>query len=176
MSEPSFQAVLSLSEVRSRIFAVIVAMVHDYDLAEDLFQETIAEVLRSESRFDPTQSFAPWACGIARNVVRQHWRRAKNAPATGVCELLSELAEIVEDAEDDRWRSERRSLRRCFQRLPDRMQQLLILRYGHNLKGKQLAESTTVRAGSIRTTLSRLRSQLSECVRLQSLDAEAGEA
>lgn len=174
MNDQSFQTVLSLSEVRSRIFAVIVAMVHDYDLAEDLFQETIGEVLKSESRFEPTQSFAPWACGIARNVVRQHWRRAKNAPTTGVCELLSELAEIVEDAEDERWRTERRSLRRCFQRLPDRMQQLLILRYGHNLKGKQLAASTSIKAGSIRTTLARLRAQLSECIRVQWLKTEIG--
>ena len=108
MEHDTIYTFLSLTENRSRILAVIVAMVQDFDLAEDLFQETVSEILKSESQFNPGRSFAPWACGIARNIVRQHWRRQENAPTNGVCDLLSELASVVEEGDDELWRHERR--------------------------------------------------------------------
>lgn len=172
MDKHSLHTVLNLTDNRSRIFAVIVAMVQDFDLAEELFQESIIEILKSESRYDPTRSFMPWACGIARNVVKQHWRRQKNAPTNGVCDLLSELATVVEESDSESWKTERRALRSCFQRLPQRMQRLLMLRYGHNLKGKELADSASIRIGSLRTTLSRLRKQLQACIQLRTLENE----
>ena len=161
----NFQSFLSITENRSRILAVILAMVHDFDIAEDLFQETVLEILKSEDRFDPTRSFAIWSCGIAKNVVRQYWRRQKQAPASGITDMIADLALISAEGDDDLWRHERLALRRCFQKLPERMQKLLILRYGHNFKGQELAESAAFRIGSIRTTLSRLRRQLRQCIK-----------
>ncbi|MEM6777961.1 MAG: sigma-70 family RNA polymerase sigma factor [Planctomycetota bacterium] len=176
MDSPSIHTCLSLTEHRSRIFAVVVSMVQDYDLAEDLFQETISEILRSESTFDSSRGFVSWSCGVARNVVRQHWRRQQNAPTNGVCDLLSEFALVVEEADDDVWKRERRALRSCFQQLPHRMQKLLMFRYGHNVKGKALADAVDIRLGSIRTTLARLRKQLRSCIRSRSLDLPTNEA
>lgn len=176
MDSRSIHACLSLTEHRSRIFAVVVSMVQDYDLAEELFQETISEILRSESTFDSSRGFVSWSCGIARNVVRQHWRRQQNAPTNSVCEMLTEFAAVVEEPDDEVWRRERRALRSCFQQLPQRMQQLLMFRYGHNIKGKALADAADIRLGSIRTTLARLRKQMRECIRLRSLDLPTSEA
>ncbi len=65
-----FQSFLRVTENRSKILAMIVAMVQDFELAEDLFQETVLEILMSEAHFDPKRSFPAWACGIAKNVVR----------------------------------------------------------------------------------------------------------
>lgn len=164
MNNPSITTFLTTTENRSRILAVIVAMVHDFELAEDLFQETVVEILKCQDRFDPSRSFVPWACGIARNVVLQHWRRQAKMPTSGMCDLISELAMISAEEDDDRWRRERVALRRCVQSLPERMQKLLLLRYGHNLKGQALAASTDLRSGAIRTTLARLRGQLRQCI------------
>ncbi|MEM9646140.1 MAG: sigma factor-like helix-turn-helix DNA-binding protein, partial [Planctomycetota bacterium] len=99
-------------------------------------------------------------------------RRQKNSPTSSVCELLSELSTVVQEGEDELWKGERRALRSCLQRLPDRMQRLLMLRYGHNLKGKDLADSASIRVGSLRTTLARLRKQLQDCVRAATLESE----
>ncbi|WP_145288469.1 sigma-70 family RNA polymerase sigma factor [Pirellulimonas nuda] len=164
MDDRSIAALLTISENRSRILAVIVSMVGDFEAAEDLFQEAVLEILKSEQRYDPTRSFVPWACGVARNVVLEHWRRQAKMPSSGLSELIAELAMIVAEGEEDVWRRERVALRGCVQRLPDRMQKLLLLRYGHNLKGQALAESAAVRVGSLRTTLARLRSKLRECI------------
>ena len=162
-----FQSFLSITENRSRILAMIVAMVHDFEVAEDLFQETVLEILKSEDQFDPLRSFTPWACGVAKNVVRRYWRRQKQQPTRGVSDLVADLAQVSAEAADDLWRHERVALRRCLQKLPARMQQLLLLRYAHNCKGRELAERAAYRQGSIRTTLARLRRQLRQCIQVQ---------
>jgi len=162
-----FQSLLCITENRCRILAMIVAMVHDFEVAEDLFQETVLEILKSESQFDPTRRFTPWACGIARNVVRRYWRQCKRAPASGMADLVADLALVSTEGDDDLWRQERRALRRCLGKLPDRMRRLLLLRYGHNFKGRELAQRAAYRAGSIRTTLARLRGQLRQCIQMQ---------
>ncbi|SMP61477.1 RNA polymerase, sigma subunit, ECF family [Neorhodopirellula lusitana] len=164
MNDDSMTAFLTNSENRSRIMAMIVAMVRDFELADDLFQETVIEILKNKHRYDATRSFVPWACGIARNVVLQHWRRQTNAPTSGLTNIIADLAMISAEGDDEVWRRERTALRGCVQRLPDRMQNLLLLRYGHNVKGMALAKSANIRQGSIRTTLTRLRAQLRQCI------------
>lgn len=162
-----FQSFLSITENRSKILAMIVTMVQDFELAEDLFQETVLEILKSEAHFDPTRSFPAWACGIAKNVVRRYWREKKKAPQSGVSELLADLAEAAVETDTEIWRQERIALRRCLQKVPPRMRRLLMLRYGHNFRGRELAERTTYRQGAIRTTLARLRRELRVCIQMQ---------
>lgn len=58
-SRTLLHTILHLKEVRSWIVAVVVAMVQSNGLAEDLFREAITKILKSESKFDPSQSFAP---------------------------------------------------------------------------------------------------------------------
>ena len=163
----SFQSFLSITENRSRILGLIVAMVRDFELAEDLFQEAVLEILKSQEQFDPARSFGPWACGIARNVVRRHWRRQSKDLTASMTEMIEDLAAISTEGDDEKWRHERIALRRCLQKVPDRMRQLLLLRYGHNFKGRELAERAAYRQGSIRTTLARLRRSLRQCINKQ---------
>ncbi len=167
MNDSSFQSFLNITENRSRILAMIVAMVHDFDLAEELFQETVVEILKSEDSFDPTRRFLPWACGVAKNVVQRHWRNQKQMPTSGVDAMLGELAMVAVEGEDELWRGERVALRRCFQKLSPSMQRLLLLRYGQNVRGQQLADQASIRSGSVRTTLARLRCQLRQCIHVQ---------
>ena len=165
--EHEFKAFLDITENRSRILAVIIAMVQDFTVAEDLFQETVLEILKSSHLYDPDRVFLPWACGIARNVVKRHWRRLKKQPVSMAQEALASLAELAVEDEPDLWRQERIALHHCLKKMPDRFQKLFILRYAHNYKGRELSERTDIRTGSIRTTLARLRGKLRHCISLQ---------
>ncbi len=163
--QTDFNSFLSTVENRSKIMAVIVAMVRDFDLAEDLFQQTVLEILRGAGRFDAERDFLPWACGVARNVVRRHWRTAQRQPALATQELLDSLAELALDEQDeDIWQAERAALNRCLDKLPARMRQLFLLRYGHNHKADALARLAEFTPGSMRTTLARLRLKLRQCI------------
>ncbi len=53
----------------------------DEALAEDCLQQTCLEAARSK-RVPPREELEPWLRGIARNVLRHHWRRTKLTPQT----------------------------------------------------------------------------------------------
>ncbi len=163
-NDQDFSSVLSITENRSKILAVIMAMVRDFDVAEDLFQETVLEILKSRDRYEPGRAFVPWACGISKNVVRRYWERENRKPLTMTEESLARLADIAVETDADLWREEQAALERCLEKLPARLNRLFMLRYGHNIKGKELAERAGIRLGSVRTTLSRLRAQLRRCI------------
>lgn len=162
--EHEFEAFLSITENRSRILAVIIAMVQDFAVAEDLFQETVLQILKSSHLYDKDREFLPWACGVARNVVKRHWRRLKKQPVSMAQEVLTSLSELATEDAPDLWREERIALHQCLQKMPDRFQRLFILRYAHNYKGRELSERADIRSGSIRTTLARLRGRLRQCI------------
>ena len=162
-----FSSFLDITENRSRILAVIIAMVRDFDVSEDLFQETVVEILRSKDRFIPGQPFFPWATGISKNVVYRYWKRENRRPLPVTREVLARLAEISTDTEPDLWRKEKVALQECLEELPLRLKKLFILRYGHNVKGESLAERTYIKRGSIRTSLARLRNRLRQCINMR---------
>ena len=59
--------------------------------AEDLAQEVFIVVHRRLVDFDTTRSLKPWLFGIARNVVRDHWRKKKRQPdAKGLVDEASQ--------------------------------------------------------------------------------------
>lgn len=160
-------AYLSITENRSKIMAVIIAMVRDFDLAEDLFQQTVLEILRG-AEFDASRDFLPWASGVARNVVRRHWRSAAKQPTAGSQEWLDVLSRLaVEEQEEDVWQAERAALHVCLNKLPDKMRRLFLLRYGQNCKAEELARQSSFPLGSLRTTLARLRLKMRHCINME---------
>jgi RNA polymerase sigma-70 factor len=163
--QTDFNSFLGITENRSKIMAVIIAMVRDFDLAEDLFQQTVLEILRGADRFDPAREFLPWACGVARNVVRRHWRASERRPTLATQEVLDALAETaLEEQDEDIWQAERAALYRCLDKLPERLRRLFLLRYGQNCKAEKLARLASFTPGSLRTTLARLRLKLRHCI------------
>lgn len=168
MADPQhLDAYLGITENRSKIMAVIVAMVRDFDLAEDLFQQTVLEILRSE-QFDATRDFVPWASGVARNVVRRHWQSAARHPTPVSQEYLEMLGNLaVEEQDEDVWQAERAALYVCLNKLPEKMRRLFLLRYGQNFKAEKLARESSLPVGSLRTTLARLRLKMRHCMNME---------
>jgi RNA polymerase sigma-70 factor len=158
---------LEITRNRAAVMAVIVAMVRDFGNADDIFQDTVQAIIKSADRYDENREFLPWARAIARNMVLQFLRKQKRDPEPMEQERLDYLADIMcEDrATDDVWGEARALLRGCFEKVSSQNQRLLILRYGENLKGARLAQQSGRSEGSLRTTLSRLRSFLKDCIK-----------
>ncbi len=165
MTEQKDKVYLAITQHRSRIMGVIVAMVRDFDAAEDVFQDTVVEILGSADRFDPSRDFLPWANGIARNVVRRYYKTASRGMSPVDVQNLEYLGSLMEeDSEIDAWEDERKALRHCLEKVDSRNRKLLTLRYRKNMKGSRLANRVSLSEKSVRTILFRVRDALRRCI------------
>jgi RNA polymerase sigma-70 factor (ECF subfamily) len=144
--------------------AFIGALVRERGAREDVFREA-AIALRDEfERYDSSRPFGPWARGIAANRLIQLRRRDAHSPIV----FSPETIEAVRDAFDrtDAPAGERAAaLDECLGRLPERSAEVLSLRYSHAAQTASIASQLHISVVAVHQTLSRLRTQLAECVR-----------
>jgi RNA polymerase sigma factor (sigma-70 family) len=59
------------------VFTIIFRMVNDYDVSQELTQETFIKVCLNMRKVKNEKHFRSWMCVIARNIVRDYLRKAK---------------------------------------------------------------------------------------------------
>jgi RNA polymerase sigma-70 factor (ECF subfamily) len=136
-----------LVERRSpRIHAHLARMTGSPDDAEDLLQETWLRVARGARGYQEGRPVRPWLFGIASNLARDlHRRRAVRRQASGT-------------ARPDRARPSVRpfeaiALRDRVQRLPDRLREVLWLRFYEEFSEAEIADALGVPRGTVKSRL-----------------------
>jgi len=71
---------LLLARNQSKLYAYILFVVHDRDLADDVFQETFVKVISrlQEGRYTASGKFSAWLMRIAHNVIMDWYREQKS--------------------------------------------------------------------------------------------------
>ena len=149
MDEDAFR---TFYEKTSRsLFGYLSRVSGERDLAQDLLQEAYCRLLSTDlSVMDEAQTKS-YLFRIATNLLHDHWRRRKSAAA---------LAEVIEAAPPRYGPEAQTDLRSAFGQLKVRERQLLWLAYVEGSSHKEIADSTGLRAGSIRLLLFRARRKL----------------
>ena len=114
--------------------------------ADDLFQETWLRVVRARRRFDPRRRFSTWLFQIANNLCRDRFRRG-GAAARG----HAALAQVPAPAPPDP--SLRIDIARRLSALPERLREVLVLRYYRDLGESEIAELLGIPAGTVKSRL-----------------------
>lgn len=129
--------------------------------ADDVLQETFITIVRKAADFDPQSNFPKWACSIARYKVMEEKRSMGKA-----CGMLSpEAMEALAVSEEAFSRDPRLDqLQHCIKGLPGGMQRLIRLRYQEDHTPAEVAERLGWTPASVYVALSRIRSQLKECI------------
>ena len=72
---------LLLEHNKSKLFSYIYYVVHDEDLANDLFQDTFIKIITKlrNGMYTPTGKFHSWCLRIAHNVIMDSFRIGKNS-------------------------------------------------------------------------------------------------
>jgi len=149
-----------LKRYQSKVFTSIYMLVKDRDLADDIFQETFIKVIQTLRRntYNDEGKFLPWVTRIAHNLVIDHFRRVKKAPAfiaADSYERMEGMGLIDESFESKLIREQTHAdLRACIRKLPDDQKEVLIMRHYGEMSFKEIAEVTNV---SINTALGRMR-------------------
>ncbi len=159
-----------LEQNRGWLTAYALSMTGDRQSSEDLVQEVFTTALNCQERYDGSHAVGAWLRGIARNKIREYWRKTKRLPVLvdmDVLESLDLAATAVENRCIDPDYVEQRSeaLRTCIGRLTARVREMLRLRYEKGHRSQEIGLSLKMSASAVDMGLSRARKALRECIR-----------
>jgi RNA polymerase sigma-70 factor (ECF subfamily) len=147
---------------QQRLTGYIRSLVPDRADAEDVLQEVNLFIWRHGDEFEPGSNFAAWVFRIARYHVLDFRKRrvAKIRFSDAVVQQLAESA-----AEGTNFGSSRlHALEQCLQKLPEKDQTLVRLRYEPDATTLSVAERSGRSLKGVYNSLNRIRTVLLECI------------
>ena len=162
---------LLLSRNQSKLYAYILFVVHDRDMADDVFQETFVKVISKlhEGRYTASGKFSAWLMRIAHNVIMDWYReqRADRIVEPTSDNDLSNLSgdELFESNIESQFVNTQvmQDVRRIMEILPAPQREVVYMRFYQQMSFKEISETTNV---SINTALGRMRYALMNMRRL----------
>lgn len=149
---------------KRKIFSSIIIVVKDQQLAEDVFQDTFFKVIQTLKRgqYSEEGKFLPWVIRIARNLIIDHFRRAKKMPPMPVyvndegeeISVFNSLACSTDDQQTAEAGRFKKSIRNLINELPSDQREVVLMRMYYDMSFKEISEFTNV---SINTALGRMR-------------------
>ncbi len=153
---------LLLSRNQSKLFSYILFVVHEQDLANDIFQETFVKVITKlqEGKYVCSGKFSAWIMRIAHNVIMDWYRDVKiqNIVDTQDNNDLSNLSldRNFDPNIEDQYVNEQvlSDVKKIMNLLPPIQREIVFMRFYQEMSFKEIAETTGV---SINTALGRMR-------------------
>jgi RNA polymerase sigma-70 factor (ECF subfamily) len=164
-SERNEEFVKALVQHQSDIYGFIATMLMlpRWQDAEDIFQQTSLILWQKWDQFDRSREFLPWACGIARNVVRNFMRSQAGRRTLFSEELVNELADVRLDVQPV-LEEQRGLLVKCIEKLDLRARRLLERCYSGRSSIEAVARQFHLTPNAVYLRLRRIRRELMECV------------
>ncbi len=146
---------------KRKVYAYILMVVKDDQLADDIFQDTFIKVINTirSGSYKEEGKFIQWVMRIAHNLIIDHFRRNKRIPVINnssdnfdifdmvrITDPSIEEQIIMDQIYDD--------VRSLIELLPDEQKDVLVMRHYSNMSFKEIADVTDV---SINTALGRMR-------------------
>ena len=164
-----------LARYQQKIYSYILFLVHDDEVADDLFQETFMQAIVTirQGRYVESGRFSAWLTRIAHNLVIDKYRQDRNSNVisndasdadlfndVSLSDITVEMKMITEQSLTD--------VGRLLKELPDNQKEVLYMRFYQDLSFKEIADATGV---SINTALGRMRYGL---INLRKMVSERG--
>jgi RNA polymerase sigma factor (sigma-70 family) len=128
--------------------------------ADDLLGEVWVRAFGGRGGFDPAHADArPWLYGIARNVLRAHWRAGRAADRAGAVEAVDPWDDVI-DRLDSAAAARTREMVGAVRALPPEEREVLLLVAWEQLTPAQAALVLGIPQGTARSRLHRARAAL----------------
>jgi RNA polymerase sigma-70 factor (ECF subfamily) len=132
--------------------------------ADDVLQEVALTIVDRFEKYDASRPFLGWALGVARNLVKAHFRKQLRRPPTiedeTAVDRVAAAFEVLQPELEDR----KQALAECIEWVPAADRQILAMHYEDDLKPAGIAEKVGKSANHIAVLLHRLRAGLRKCV------------
>ena len=159
---------------QNRIYAYILMIVKDKDLADDLFQDTFIKVINTirAGSYNEEGKFLQWTMRIAHNLIIDHFRKSNRMPIFDNSKNedfnIFDSINITDKSIEEEIITDQihKDVRKLIELLPPEQKEVLYMRHYAEMSFKDIAEVTDV---SINTALGRMRYAL---INLRKLIAE----
>jgi len=146
---------------QNRIFAYILMIVKNKELADDLFQDTFIKVIKTirGGSYNEEGKFLQWVMRIAHNLIIDHFRKSNRIPVIDNTSKenydIFETINMMDESIEDRLITEQihKDVRNLIEFLPAEQKEVLYMRHYAEMSFKDIAEVTDV---SINTALGRM--------------------
>ena len=153
---------LLLTRNQSNLFSYILFIVHDRDVANDLFQETFVKVITKlqQGKYTTTGKFSAWIIRIAHNVIMDWYRSQKSGKVIEFANDndLSNISNtnVLDATIENKFVNEQIlcDVKKMMNYLPVTQREVIFMRFYQDLSFKEIATLTNV---SINTALGRMR-------------------
>ncbi|PLW97006.1 MAG: RNA polymerase subunit sigma-24 [Marinilabiliales bacterium] len=150
-----------ISRHKNKVYAYILMVVKDRDLADDIFQDTFVKVIHTlrNGSYKEEGKFIQWVMRIAHNLTIDHFRKSKRLPViengNDDYDILETLRLTDPSIEEELISAQiHNDLRQLIELLPEEQKEVLKMRHYNEMSFKDIAEQTEV---SINTALGRMR-------------------
>ena len=153
---------LLLARNQSNLFSYILFIVHDRDVANDLFQGTFVKVITKlqQGKYTTTGKFSAWIIRIAHNVIMDWYRNQKSGKVIEFANDndLSNISNtnLLDATIESKFVNEQIlcDVKKMMNYLPVTQREVIFMRFYQDLSFKEIATLTNV---SINTALGRMR-------------------
>jgi RNA polymerase sigma-70 factor (ECF subfamily) len=153
-----------LTTNQHKIYAYILTLVSDWDVADDVLQDTCEVMWSKYAQERPIKNFGSWAIQIAYNKVLNYYAKKGREHVLFSSAMLDDVAARAEDVSGQI--GERvHALRHCLTKLSEHDQRLLRLRYEYGNTIKDIAQQLGRPIHGMYKTMARIHDALTRCVR-----------
>ena len=174
MSDPEHQlrqfVCGALEQNRRWRTAYFLSTTGDFDLAQDLVQETFVRAVHAAPRSDTTQgTLGAWLRGIARHVRSEHCRRTSRDPLALDAQMIAHLdlraaRTELDDADPDDREHRLHLLHQCLEKLTSHVRRIFQMKYQQRTRSAQIAVALGMKENAVNVALHRGRRILQECI------------
>ena len=144
------------------VFRHVCYLTGDTMVAEDLVQEAFARAMAHATTYDGRSSFVTWLRGIALNVVRMHWRRARTTSRVhGDLQQLHRVTPDPSTPEGLHLQGQRmRMVYEILSTMPSHLREAFVLRELEGLTTADAAEQLGISPGNLAVRATRARQRI----------------
>jgi RNA polymerase sigma-70 factor (ECF subfamily) len=151
---------------QSKLFATMLNVVKDRDLAEDMVQDAYMKAFEKLSTLKDHAQFYPWLKRIALNNALNHFERAKRVMDVENEDDESSFFERIpagESPEELLVKEElKRYVRHFVDALPDKLRVVIVLREVEDLSYEEISEMMNIPIGTVRSRLFNARQMIKD--------------
>lgn len=150
-------------EYADQVMRYLMCVTQNYDLSEELTQETFYQAYKSIHRYDESCKLSVWLCQIAKHLYYDYLKKQKHAAPVSFEDAAAALSDGNSPEEDLIAREEIRSLQKALHRLREPYREVLMLRLYGGLSFREIGEISDGKSENwARTTFYRGKLQLKE--------------